>query len=719
MLKYHMQLLPERVRRLKHIQLRPPARFSSCGFMLAGTTGLLAALALTALLVSPAPAMVLPEPPRPGVGSYGGQTVRVTTQPATAVTKSSANLNGFLESLGPYTEVYVGFEYILNDGVSTDPVPTATALVKMTAPGPFSATATLASYTPYQFRAIADSMVMGGQKASGGYLPFHTLVDELPKLVTLSNGSVSSITQGTAVLYGFLESMETYNEVKVWLDWGPSAGFGNTGGQQVLREPGPFSVKISGLSPNTRYYFRAGALPSIGGIATVYSTTDSFTTLGSGDLVVSTWPGTSITASSAVVTGYLESMGAYTSANVWFEWGTTTAYGQQTPMQTMNQTGMYTYRLQGLAEGTTYHFRPLAIPGSLGWVTARGPDQVFTTVSLPGIVVNTEPANGVTSNSAVLNGYITSLGPSGTIFAWFDYGTDSSFGSNTQRQPLAKPGNFTYMLSGLSPGTTYYFRIAASADGRSAGGQYSTFTTAVAPVLSITTREASQVTLSSAELHAYINSIGSSPAIRAWFNYGAGPECSMSTPVLTYSSAGPVSAQISGLSADTAYYFQAVTQAPDGNKTYGKQATFKTASPPKAAVSTYPATDVTDSSATLNGNIDSFGNAASLQAWFEYGTTVEFGNVTIVRTFNSAIPFSSAIPVLPGTAYYYRAVALNPGNADAPVSGTTASFVAATHPSPPVVSPVTSPYDWWIYLQRFISVEAERILKLFNASFGR
>ena len=714
-----MRLLSDLVRRLKQIKLRPPGRFSTWDPMLIGPCGFLAALTLTVLLVSPALAIILPESPRLESGSYDGQTVRVTTQAVTGVTKSSASLNGFLESLGPYIEVYVGFEYVLNDGISTDPVPTTTALVKMTAPGPFSATATLASYTPYQFRAVADSMVMGGQKASGGYLPFHTLVDELPKLVILSNGSVSSITQGTAVLYGFLESMETYNEVKVWLDWGPSAGFGNTVGQQVLREPGPFSIKISGLSPNTRYYFRAGALPSIGGIATVYSTVDSFTTLGSGDLVVSTWPGTSITASSAVVTGYLESMGAYTSANVWFEWGTSTAYGRQTPMQTMNQTGMYTFRLQGLAEGTTYHFRPLAIPGSLGWVTAHGPDQIFTTISLPGIVVNTEPANSVTANSAVLSGYITALGPSGTIFAWFDYGTDSSFGSNTQRQALAKPGNFTYMLSGLSPGTTYYFRIAASADGRSAGGQYSTFTTSAAPVLSITTREASLITLSSAELHAYINSIGSSPAIRAWFNYGTGPECGMSTPILTYSSAGPVSAQIPGLSADTAYYFQAVAQTPDGNKAYGKQGTFKTASLPTAAVSTSPATGVTDTGATLNGKIDNMGNAASLQAWFEYGTTAEFGNVTIVRTFDSAIPFSSAIPVLPGTAYYYRSVALNSGNAGAPVSGATVSFVAATHPSPPVVSPVTSPYDWWIYLQRFISVEAERILKSFNVNFGK
>ena len=436
-----MQPLLDRLRRLKQIHLRPPGRFSTGEPALVGPAGLPVALALTVLLVSPALAIILSDPPPLESNSYDSGTVRVTTQAVSGVTSSSATLNGFLESLGPYIEVYVGFEYVLNDGSSTDPIPTMTGLIKMTAPGPFSASAAgLASYTPYQFRAVADSMVMAGQKALGGYLPFHTLVVELPALVALSNGLVTDITSDTAVLNGYISKMESYNSVKVWFNWGASSGFGNTAGGQVLREPGPFTVKISGLSPNTRYYFCAGALPSVGGIATVYSTTDSFTTLGSGDLVVSTWEGTTITTDSAIVTGNLESMGAYTSANVWFEWGTTKAYGYVTPMQTMYQTGMYTYRLQGLAPGTTYHFRPLAIPGSLGWITARGPDKEFTTVSLPGIVVNTESANSITANSAVLSGYITSLGPSGTISAWFDYGTDSSFGSSTQKQSLAKPG---------------------------------------------------------------------------------------------------------------------------------------------------------------------------------------------------------------------------------------------------------------------------------------
>jgi hypothetical protein len=673
---------------------------------LTGLTGLLVALVMTVLLISPVLAVNPAALPGVKSNSYEGQTIRVETRAATAVTKSSATLNGFLESLGPYVEVYVWFE--LNNGMWTAPK-------KMTAPGPFSAAASgLASYTPYQFRAVVDSPLMGGQTQLGAYVPFHTLIDKPLAPVEVSTRSVSDITAGTVVLHGYLSRMEPYNAVKVWFNWGTSSGFGNTAGEQVLYAPGPFSIKISGLSPNVIYYYRAGAVPAVGGTAIVYSTIDTFTTLISGELAVSTLAGTNVTASSAAITGYLGSMGGYSSANVWFEWGTTAAYGQVTPMQTMNKAGIYTYNLQGLAAGTTYHFRALAIPGSAGWVTVRGRDNEFTTIPWPGIAIVTESASRITSNSAVLNGLIATFGSSGSVSAWFEYGTDTTYGNRTPQMDLDTPGNFTCMLTGLSPGTTYYFRSAALADGRPVSGQYSTFTTAASSDLSIATGVASSVSPSSALLHAYINSLGSAPDVRVWFNFGQSPECDRSTPVLILTSAGPVSAQASGLIADTAHYFQAVAQAPDGNMTYGKLATFRTLSISLIAVVSSPATVVTDSSAMLNGNIDNLGNATSVQVWFEYGVTPELGGSTSVMTLDSPVPFSSTVPVLPGATYYYRAAALNPAAVGFPVYGAIVSFVTASLPSPPVVSPIVSPYQWFIYCQRFISFEIERILKSLN-----
>jgi hypothetical protein len=706
MLQYNRMPLLDRVMRLIQICLRSTGRFSAGNAALIRAAGLLAALVLTALPVSPVLAVNSGGPSHVQSGSYQGQTIKVETRPASGVTKSSATLSGFLGSMGGDVEVYVWFE--LNNGMTT-------GSTKMTAPGPFSATVSgLASYTPYQFRAVAESPLLFGQKELGSYLPFHTLVETVVSPIVISTSSVSDITLGSAVLHGYLSSMDRYNEARVWLNWGPSSGFGYTAGEQVLYAPGPFSVKISGLSPNTRYYFRAGVVPSVGGTEIVYSTTDSFVTLGGGEIVVSTLSGINVTTTSATVTGSMQSMGIYSSANVWFQWGTTADYGQVTPMQTMYSTGIYTYHLKGLKPGTLYHFRALAISGSAGWVTARGFDNSFSTAAVPVISVGTGAASGVTSNSAVLSGSIGSFGPSGFAYCWFEYGTDTTYGSKTQQQALNTPGNFTAIVTGLSPGTAYYFRSAAFADGRPASGQYSTFSTAESTDLSITTREASLISPSSALLHAHINSTGSAPVVRVWFKFGPVPEYGRSTPIEAFTAAGNVSAQISGLIADTEYYFQAVAQAPDGKMTYGKQSAFRTAPVPGITVTTYPATGVTDSGATLNGSLDNPGNTALFQVWFEYGTTAEFGNVTIVKTDDSPLPFSSVIPVIPGTTYFYRAVAINPVTGGSPVPGSTISFITAALPLPPVVSPITSPFDWFIYGQRFVSIEVERILKSLN-----
>jgi len=674
--------------------------------MLIRPISIVLALVTLSMCASPALATISFDPTENEINNYEGQTIKVETGAAASVTKSSAVLNGFLESLGPYVEVYVWFE--LSNGLATSPK-------KMKTPGSFSATISgLANYTPYQFRAIAASPLIGGQKELGTYQQFHTLADKPISPIDVSCSMVSNVTPESVVLHGYLSRMESYSAVRVWFNWGTSSGFGNTAGEQILYAPGPFSVRISGLNPKVIYYYRVGAVPAVGGTSIVYSTTDTFTTQGGGEVAVSTMPATGVTSTSVTFTGYLESTGAYSSVNVWFEWGKTSAYGYVTPVQTMNMAGIYNYSLRGLEAGTTYHFRALALPGAATWVTVRGIDYTFTTTALSDIAVSTEAANSVTSNSAILNGLVTSLSSSGTALVWFEYGTDTTYGNQTPQQPLNTPGSFACAVTGLAPGITYYYRAVAFVDGRTANGRYNTFYTAASSDLSISTREASSISPSSASLHAYVNSLGSAPHIRVWFIFGNGPECDRSTSAQSVVSAGTIVAPVSELLADTTYYYQAVAQSPDGNTTYGKQADFKTRAVSTVTVITNPAADISDSSVTLNGDLSSMGNNASVQVWFEYGTTPEFGSSTEVKKLDSPAPFTSIIRVLPGTAYYYRAQAINPAAAGIAVPGAVVSFVTAALPSPPEVSPFASPHDWFVYCQRFISYEIGQLVKSLN-----
>lgn len=78
----------------------------------------------------------------------------------------------------------------------------------------------------------------------------------------------------------------------------------------------------------------------------------------------------------------------------------------------------------------------------------------------PPIVV-TNSASNVLTNSAVLNGYVNydSCAP-GT--AWFEYGTTPSLGlASTQVSPNVTQADFSRLVTGLTPNTTYYFRAVA------------------------------------------------------------------------------------------------------------------------------------------------------------------------------------------------------------------------------------------------------------------
>jgi hypothetical protein len=104
---------------------------------------------------------------------------------------------------------------------------------------------------------------------------------------------------------------------------------------------------------------------------------------------------TGVTQTSASLNGTINPGGIDT---FWeFQWGTSTAYGQNTPpaTQPVNGTGSVQVMapINGLQPGTTYHFRVIAVQGAAGAsgqpTIAGGNDISFTT-----------PANGSTPNGS-------------------------------------------------------------------------------------------------------------------------------------------------------------------------------------------------------------------------------------------------------------------------------------------------------------------------------
>src|SRR5207302_596193 len=115
---------------------------------------------------------------------------------------------------------------------------------------------------------------------------------------------------------------------------------------------------------------------------------------------------------------------------------------------------------------------------------------------------------------------------------------------------------------------------------------------------------------------------------------------------------------ISGLSPGTTCHYRLVASNSAGTA-YGADATVKTLSPP--AATTKPPTNVTSSSAQLNGTVTP--NGLSTTWWFEYGTTTAYGSSTSIGSlpagYTATAVMASLTGLLPSKTYHFRLVATN------------------------------------------------------------
>ena len=149
-----------------------------------------------------------------------------------------------------------------------------------------------------------------------------------------------------------------------------------------------------------------------------------------------------------------------------FEWGTTVAYGNTT---TVTSAGSGSAGVSEQAEigpltaGATYHYR-LDATNSSG--TTNGTDQTFTADNATGppiIRSQGETSVGSSSTSHVVNGAINPHGFATTY--QFEYGTTTAYGNATTATASGSGSsvvNVTVTLTGLTPSTTYHYRLDAT-----------------------------------------------------------------------------------------------------------------------------------------------------------------------------------------------------------------------------------------------------------------
>jgi NHL repeat len=167
---------------------------------------------------------------------------------------------------------------------------------------------------------------------------------------------------------------------------------------------------------------------------------------------------------SATLNGTVNPSGLEVS-ECFFEWGTSTTYGEvaecepdagelgegSTPVPVQAELGE-------LEAGTVYHF---ALVAKIGGETEAGADQSFKTLGPP--VISEDHTVATTDTEATLRALVN---PEGfPTSCHFDYGTSSSYGQSTPTQSFGEDRSehsAQANLTGLSPGTTYHWRIVCA-----------------------------------------------------------------------------------------------------------------------------------------------------------------------------------------------------------------------------------------------------------------
>ncbi len=399
----------------------------------------------------------------------------VFTDQPTVVYTTTANLNGHTTNLGTAASVEVGFWWGTSPTLATY---TNDSIATQTTPGGFvDSLSGLTSATTYYFQAWAN----GNGFSQGLIVSFTTGATTVTPPSVTTNGATTVTTTG-ATLNGDLTVLGTAPTVTVGFLWGTDSTLVTNTNDTVgpLTAAGTFTDALTILTKGTTYYFQAWA----NGDGFAHGVIASFTTAVTPP-TVATGTASSIGQTGATLNGVTSTLGTAASVPVGFLWGTSSTLASATNVTATSQTtaGAFTSALTGLTAGTTYYFQAWA--NGDGFVA--GTVVNFATTSPTAVTpptVTTSAVSGLSSSGATLNGNLGALGSASSVTVGFLWGTDSGLSGAANvslSAALTATGAFTTALTGLSPGTTYYFEAWGNGAGFAHGSIQSFTTPAVTP----------------------------------------------------------------------------------------------------------------------------------------------------------------------------------------------------------------------------------------------
>lgn len=309
-------------------------------------------------------------------------------------------------------------------------------------------------------------------------------------------------------------------------------------------------------------------------------------------------------------------------------------------------------------------------------VEAKGSNSTNVYTSAVSIV----KAGAIISASNQCDSACSSSTPLGTTDAYRNFGSATNLWGQTWTPADIQASNFGVAYAARFTGAT---NVTVSVDHIRITVNYTL------PTPSVTTTAATSITTTTATLNGSANPNGY--ATTGYFRYsttspgicndtfGTRSPTTGGTALGSGSTAVSYSQTPTGLTPNTTYYFCAIANSANGTS-FGSVLNFLTL-PTAPTVTTNSQTNVTSSTATLNGTVNP--NGGSTNGWFRYGTSnVSCSSLPTVTTSQALgtgsvnVALSQAISGLsPSTTYYFCAVANNAGGT---TYGTVLNFTTST-----------------------------------------
>lgn len=273
--------------------------------------------------------------------------------------------------------------------------------------------------------------------------------------------------------------------------------------------------------------------------------------------------------------------------------------------------------------------------------------------------VATEDASNVTAEGATLNGRLEELKAGHSVKVSFQWGTDQTYGNETEPVEMTKEADFSADLGELTPGTDYHFRAKVVGAQSSYYGDDSQFHTP--PRLEVTTNEADNLAPNSCTLHGSLQPGWPSDVV-ASFEWGTDETYGNQSGACQVTAEGTFQADLSGLDPETTCHFRA--KAVSGSTVrYGLDRSFET-----GEVEAYITTPINGAVVPIDTSVEGYTNGTWSKSWHLY-VVLEYGGVwwpqhnEVVTGYSNtsgryefAVPASVGVEGDAGKAFLIRAV---------------------------------------------------------------